>query len=191
MDATGGPSPAPGPHGRDASTSPAAGLTAATHDEKLWPSVGMWLLVPLLAVGVSVSLLPVGLLVTAVGVLVAVSLAVTGLLLAAAPVRVIDGRFVAGPASIPVTLLGRPEPLHGEDARHARGPGLDARAYLLLRGWVQPMLRVPVLDPDDPTPYWLVATRRPDDLARAIEAARGAASPPPESGAGPGRDQAR
>lgn len=135
----------------------------------------MWLLVPLLAAGVAVSLFPVGPWVAALGVLVAVAVAVTGLLLAAAPVQVREGRFLAGPASIPVTLLGTPEPLHGADARHARGPGLDARAYLLLRGWVQPMLRVPVLDPEDPTPYWLVGTRRPDDLARAIEVARAAA----------------
>jgi hypothetical protein len=27
------------------------------------------------------------------------------------------------------------------------------------------------VDPLDPTPYWLVSTRRPDDLAAAIEAA--------------------
>ncbi len=165
---------------------PAPGRQAAPsgHDERLWPSVGMWALVPLLASGVAVSLFPVGPLVAALGVLVAVAAAGTGLLLAAAPVQVRDGRFVAGPASIPVTLLGTPEPLHGQDARHARGPGLDARAYLLLRGWVQPMLRVPVLDPEDPTPYWLVGTRRPDDLARAIEAARAAASPHAPDGDG-------
>jgi hypothetical protein len=29
-------------------------------------------------------------------------------------------------------------------------------------------VRVEVVDPQDPTPYWLVSTRRPDDLARAL-----------------------
>lgn len=164
MDPTGDASPSRTPQAR--------GGTTALHEERLWPSVGMWALVPLLALGTAVSLVPVGTGVAVVGVVVAVTVAVTGLVLASAPVRVADGELEAGAARIPVGLLGPAEALHGEDARHARGPGLDARAYLLVRGWVHPMVRVAVRDPDDPTPYWLVATRRPDDLARAIEAAR-------------------
>jgi hypothetical protein len=151
--------------------------TTALHDERLWPSVGTWLVVPLLAVGVAVSLLPLGTVAAVVGVVVAVSLAVTGFVLAAAPVRVAGGELVAGPARIPVALLGAAEPLRDEQARHARGPGLDARAYLLLRGWVHPMVRVAVQDAQDPTPYWLVSTRRPEQLALAIATARTAATP--------------
>jgi hypothetical protein len=142
------------------------------HDERLWPSPGTWLVVPLLGVGVAATLLPVGVVPTVVGVVVVLTVVVTGLVLASVPVRVADGELTAGPARIPVRLLGAAEPLRGEEARHARGPGMDARAYLLIRGWVQPMVRVQVHDPEDPTPYWLVATRRPEDLAGAIEAAR-------------------
>jgi hypothetical protein len=144
----------------------------ALHEERLWPSAGTWLVVPLVGLGVAVSLLPIGVVPALVGVVVVLAAVVTGLVLASVPVRVADGELVAGPARIPVTLLGPAEPLHGDDARHARGPGLDARAYLLVRGWVHPMVRVSVQDPQDPTPYWLVATRRPDELARAIDTAR-------------------
>ena len=28
-----------------------------------------------------------------------------------------------------------------------RGTGLDARAFLVIRGWVQPVVRVPITDP--------------------------------------------
>jgi len=148
------------------------------HDERLWPSPGTWLVVPLLGAGVAVSLLPIGTVPTVVGVVVVLTVAVTGLVLASVPVRVADGELVAGPARIPVRLLGEAEPLRGEQARFARGPGFDARAYLLLRGWVQPMVRVVVEDPQDPTPYWLVATRRPEDLAGALSAARAQPSGP-------------
>src|SRR3712207_4307655 len=112
------------------------------HDERLWPSPGTWLVVPLVGVGVSVSLLPLGTVAAVIGVVVVLTAVVTGLVLAAVPVRVVGDELVAGAAHIPVQLLGEAEPLRGEAARHARGPGLDARAYLLLRGWVDPMVRV-------------------------------------------------
>jgi len=52
------------------------------------------------------------------------------------------------------------------------GPELDARAYLCLRGWIAAGVRVPVLDPRDPAPYWLVSSRRPAELAEALRLAR-------------------
>lgn len=33
-------------------------------------------------------------------------------------------------------------------------------------------VRVEVLDPEDPTPYWVVSTRRPMELAASLEAIR-------------------
>ena len=57
-------------------------------------------------------------------------------------------------------------------ARAVRGPECDPAAYHLIRGWVPAGVKAAVVDPDDPTPYWFVATRRPAELAAAIEAAR-------------------
>ena len=53
-----------------------------------------------------------------------------------------------------------------------RGTGLDARAYLVIRGWVHSVVRVPITDPADPAPYWLLSTRRPTELAAAINGSR-------------------
>ena len=50
----------------------------------------------------------------------------------------------------------------------------DARAYLLLRPYLSRAVMVPVDDPADPTPYWLVSTRRPDELVAALDAAASA-----------------
>ena len=44
----------------------------------------------------------------------------------------------------------------------------DARAYLLLRPYRKKAVKVSLSDPADPTPYWLVSTRRPDALAAAL-----------------------
>jgi hypothetical protein len=38
----------------------------------------------------------------------------------------------------------------------------------MIRGWVSPVVTVEVLDAEDPTPYWLISTRKPEVLAAAI-----------------------
>lgn len=83
-----------------------------------------------------------------------------------------EGTLFAGRASIPVALTTELEPVYAEAATAARGPGLDARAWLCIRGWVQPVLRIGIADPDDPAPYWLVSSRHPEQLAEAIARAR-------------------
>ena len=64
-------------------------------------------------------------------------------------------------------MVGTMTALDAEQLRTALGPELDVRAYLCVRGWVRTGVRVTVNDPDDPTPYWLVSTRRPERLIQA------------------------
>ena len=142
--------------------------------ERLWPSVSVWLGLAVMAGFSGVVALPFGAVpgaVTSLAVLVAIAV----LLLAGTPaVGVRGGEFVAGRAHVPVTLLGAVTVLDAAGMRQAHGPGLDARAHLCLRGWVRPGLRLDVVDPQDPTPYWLVSCRRPQRLADAVQARRAA-----------------
>ncbi|GGF23984.1 DUF3093 domain-containing protein [Subtercola lobariae] len=94
------------------------------------------------------------------------------ILLALSPVVTVeDGMLTAGKARIPVSLLGEPEAFTGEGATLARGQRLDARAWLCIRGWVQPVVKVNVHDPADPVPYWLISSRNPNELVAALEKA--------------------
>jgi hypothetical protein len=103
----------------------------------------------------------------------AVGIGVVWLLIAGSPiVAVRDGELVAGRAHIDAHLLGDAEILTGEDARLARGRDLDPRAWHIVRGGIDGVLRIPVLDADDPTPVWVVSTRTPDRLAAAIRRAQ-------------------
>lgn len=72
-------------------------------------------------------------------------------------------------AAIPRVVLGRPEPLTREDIRRLRGPGADVTLFAALRPWSAPGgVLVPVEDPADPHPAWLISSRHPDRLVTAL-----------------------
>jgi hypothetical protein len=84
-------------------------------------------------------------------------------------VEVSGGELRAGEAHIPLDLLGEAEIIAPEDRRKAMGPFLDPAAYVVHKGWVKSLVRVRVNDPEDPTPYWMISTRRPEELVAAIK----------------------
>jgi Protein of unknown function (DUF3093) len=90
----------------------------------------------------------------------------------AARLAVAGGQLRAGRAHISLSLCGRVETLDAEQTRRAGGSDADARAYLLLRPYIPTAVRVAIDDPNDPVPYWLLSTRRPERLAEAVEAGR-------------------
>lgn len=146
--------------------------------ERLLPGAGA------LAVAVAAGLLALVILLpvhAVAAVLAGVAVAAAGvawLLVGAPRLTVQDGELCAGRAHVPVTLLGEPTVLPSRDLMRAElGGRLDARAHVLLRAWIPTGVRVPLHDPADPTPYWLLSTRRPEELAAALRAAA-------ESGAG-------
>ena len=87
-------------------------------------------------------------------------------------IEVTDAVFVAGRARIPLANVGQATGFTGASATAERGVHLDARAWLVIRGWVSPVVKIDLDDADDPTPYWLVSTRHPRDLVAALNKAR-------------------
>jgi hypothetical protein len=85
-----------------------------------------------------------------------------------ARVKVEDGWLRAGRARIEAVHLGAVEALDAGETRRVAGPAADARAYLLLRPYLKRAVRVEITDPADPAPYWLLSTRHPDELAKAV-----------------------
>jgi len=87
-----------------------------------------------------------------------------------ARLEVTDRVFRAGRAQIEVSWLSEPRRLDAEETWRAAGPGADARAWLVLRPYCRESVMVSVLDPADPVPYWLVSSRRPEELAATLGA---------------------
>lgn len=147
---------------------PAQGRGERGHRERLLPSAAGWLAVLVFAAVVLVAVSPVS--PTAAALAAAGCVLVVGgaAWLTSPVVAVADGHLVAGRARIPVRLLGRVTTLDRAGVGRAMGPGLDARAYVCLRTWAGSAVVVEVLDPEDPTPYWIVSTRRPERLASVL-----------------------
>jgi hypothetical protein len=159
--------------GSPASPTDVPGVTAApAFRDRMTPTVGVWTAAASFALlfGLAALIGGVG---PGLGAFALVFALEASFLISTSPrVEVADGMFVAGGARIPVSLLGEAEVLDAAAWRRVIGPEIDPRAFLCMRGWVKAGVRVPLHDPDDPTPYWLVASARPAQLVAALEAAR-------------------
>jgi hypothetical protein len=73
-----------------------------------------------------------------------------------------------GDAHLPVTVVSRSAEVPRSAKSAALGRQLDPAAYVVHRGWVGPMVLLVLDDADDPTPYWLISTRHPDQVLAAL-----------------------
>jgi hypothetical protein len=140
--------------------------------ERLWASTWVFLAMALVIPASLLVFWPIS--VTA-GIIVALVLyaGCCGILVLASPVVVVTSELLtAGRARLPLEFAGEAIAYREPEATRQRGVELDARAWLLIRGWVAPVVRIEITDPADPTPYWLLSTRRPDELVAAIERAK-------------------
>lgn len=139
-------------------------------EERLYPSVGMYLAYSLLTPMVALVAAPFGLtLAITLGAITFVASLVLASVLS--PLVVVDGvRLIAGKMSIPLEAIGEVTEIATQDLRSELGPSLDARAQLLIRGDVKTAVKVQISDGNDATPYLVISTRRSSELVSALRA---------------------
>ncbi len=71
-------------------------------------------------------------------------------------------------AQLPAEVVARSLAVPASARRNALGPQLDPAAFLVSHAWIQTHAMFVLNDPEDPTPYWLIATRNPDKLIEAF-----------------------
>jgi hypothetical protein len=145
------------------------------YSERLLPGPRIFVMCGLVIPASLLVFLPINI---TLGVICAIVLytAIAVLLVVGSPrIEVTDAQLVAGRARLPLPNVGTVAGFTGNAATAERGTRLDARAWLVIRGWVSPVVKVDVLDDNDPTPYWLVSTRHPKDLVAALNKARAGA----------------
>lgn len=149
---------------------PRTGRSGADYQERLGVPLRWWALLTMFLASVLLAFLvatPLWVAVTVTGVMLAVF---GGVFVSYGAARIVvrDQVLQAGRARIPLGVLGTPVALDAPASRRLAGVDADARAYLLLRPYVGGSVQVPVEDPRDPTPYWLISTRRPERLVDAL-----------------------
>ena len=141
-------------------------------EERLYPSAGMYLAYSLLSPMVLLAAAPFGWpLAIALGSVTLMTVLVLSSVLS--PLVVVDSeRLLAGRMSIPLSVIGNATEIPKSDLRAELGPQLDARAQLMIRGDLKGAVKVEISDPNDPTPYLVISTRRPKELVSALRANR-------------------
>ena len=82
--------------------------------------------------------------------------------------RVDDGVLHVPGARAPITAFGPAEVLDRAALRQRMGVRAQRDAWVKVKPWARSGVLLPVVDPEDDTPYWLVGTRHPSELAVAL-----------------------
>lgn len=143
---------------------------APGYRERLLPRWWAWLVaagvvaMPAVAYGAALG--------AAAGWLVAAGLGLIAIVLMwiTAPGVAVDAQGLrVGRARLPAWAIGSVETVDSEAIARLRGPGSDARLFVVLRPWSAPGgIVVQVADPDDPHPAWLITSRHPARAAAAV-----------------------
>lgn len=141
---------------------------AVLYSEKLWPNFWIWLVSAGLSGAGILVFAPISL---AAGLTAAVVLFViiaVLLVLSTPAITVTDSTLRVGRATIERRFVGAASAFRGPEATAERGTRLNGLAFLCIRGWIDPVVRIEITDPSDRTPYWLTSTRRPEELLAAL-----------------------
>ncbi|MEP7019635.1 MAG: DUF3093 domain-containing protein [Pseudonocardiales bacterium] len=74
-------------------------------------------------------------------------------------------------AHLPLRYVSGAVALDGPTLRRVVGREGDPAAFVSIRPWIGPGVQFWVDDPDDPTPYWIVSSRRPDLVVQLLREA--------------------
>jgi hypothetical protein len=78
-------------------------------------------------------------------------------------------------AHIPLGYVSDAVALDARTLRRVIGREGDPLAFVAIRPWIGPGVQLQLDDPDDATPYWVVSTRHPLDVAELLRARCGGA----------------
>ena len=80
-----------------------------------------------------------------------------------------EGELRIKRAHIPIKYLGECAIIDKRNFSFARTRGADPAAYFATTFWISQGITVKVNDERDPTPYWLISTRKASELVEALK----------------------
>ena len=109
---------------------------------------------------------------TAAGVntsLIAIVLGLVAIKAATKTITVTEGELKVGRAHIPLYYCGSVEVISKKEFLRARTRDADPAAFFALTFWISEGIKVEITDERDPTPYWLISTKRGQALQAALK----------------------
>ena len=88
-------------------------------------------------------------------------------------VAVTDTELRVDDARLPVDVITNVVALDADGKREVLGVGAHPLAFVVQRPWIGGAVQVLLDDPADPTPYWVISTRNPVELATVLLASAG------------------
>jgi hypothetical protein len=73
-------------------------------------------------------------------------------------------------ARLPLSVIADVVALDAAGKREVLGVGAHPLAFVVQRPWISGAVQVLLDDPADPTPFWVVSTRHPVELASVLQA---------------------
>jgi Protein of unknown function (DUF3093) len=83
-------------------------------------------------------------------------------------VAVEDDELLVDDARLPLRFVADATVLDAAAKRDLLGPYAEPYAFVIQRPWIAGAVQVHLNDPADPTPYWIVSSRHPAELAAAL-----------------------
>ncbi|TLM72571.1 DUF3093 domain-containing protein [Pseudarthrobacter sp. NamB4] len=148
-------------------STPSTGGTVV-YREKLWPNVWIWIISAGVAGAGILVFAPISATAGYTAAVVLFAIIAILLILSTPSIVVTESTLTVGRATIERRFVGAAQSFRGEEATAERGVRLNGLAYLCIRGWIDPVVKIDITDPSDPTPYWLASSRRPNELAAAL-----------------------
>jgi hypothetical protein len=145
-----------------------------SYTERLWVPAGWWLL-GMLTAFMFASFTWAGFTVlVAIGsyVVICGGTAAVLLLMGSTSIEVSGGELRAGKTALPLGVAGQVAVLDEAQSRLLRGPRADPEAFMLFRPYLKRAVYIEITGEHQDRPYWLIGTRRPAELAAAIERSR-------------------
>lgn len=136
--------------------------------ERVLPSLGNLALPFLLFLSVFTVMLPVNVdFAFPIAGLLALGL-IAVLFLSSPVVIVTEEELIVKGARIDKRFLGKASIIPKGETFEALGRDLNARAWLSIQASVKGLVKIEITDPDDDCPYWMISTRNPEELIKAI-----------------------
>ena len=149
-----------------------AGAAGLSYRERVLPSAASMIPVLLIFPTMYLMLLLIS---TQAGILLGLSVTVAVLVsiwFAAPVIEISDQTFSVGDAELPIDVISKVTVIEPKDGFAERGVKLSPAAFTRFQVSVKQMVKLEISDEADPTPYWLIATRKPAEIAHIIADAK-------------------